>query len=193
MPDDYASQVARMRQQRRMEELDTDYRQAIVAREEALRQRQEIKREAAGVDAGDTEMQQHLKDEWHYHDAEVQHAEADLQRLSPRQAPPLSAAKQEWVRRVQPLLRKYGEAGYKALDVAHQRAIAAGHKEDSQAYVDHQRTDLEMNGHLIGVPTKPEDTQELTQWEACKASGISWAEYQKQAKIYADKKAQGEV
>jgi hypothetical protein len=187
MPDDYASQVARMRQERRQQELDTDYRQAVVARETALQERQRIEQEAAGVDAGDTETRQALTDEWYYHDAELRRAEADLQRLNPPQ-PQLSPQQQEFMRRAQPYVRKGGQQALNNIAQAHARALAVGLRENTQPYFDHIRANLELNGGA-----QPEDTQELTPLEAAKASGLSWNEYAKQAQKYQDMKRRGEI
>jgi hypothetical protein len=186
--DDYASQVARMRQQRQQEALDTDRRQAVIAYETALQERQQIEQEAAGVDAGDVETRQQLEHDWHYYDCEVERAEADLQRLNPPQPPPLSPQQQEFMRRAQPYVRKYGQQGLNNIATAHARALAVGLRENTQPYFDHIKNNLELNG-----AAKPEDLDELTPLQAAKASGLSWAEYKKQSDIYWDKKRRDEI
>jgi hypothetical protein len=106
----------------------------------------------------------------------------------PPPPPPLSAPKQEFVRRAQPYLRQYGQSAVDNMVKAHNRALAVGLREDSQEYFDHVRSNLELNGGA-----RPEDTDELTPLQAAKASGLSWAEYSKQAAIYQDKKRRGEI
>jgi hypothetical protein len=185
MADDYPSQVARMRQQKRQEEVNLEYRQALYDRDQNLRERQEIERQA--VLATDPDDHAQLTAAWHEYDAEVQRCEADLQRLNPPQ-PQLSPQQQEFMRRAQPYVRKHGQQGLNNIATAHVRALAVGLKENSPAYFDHVRNNLEINGGAT-----PEDTDELTPMQAAKASGLSWAEYQKQSQIYWDKKRRGEV
>ena len=92
------------------------------------------------------------------------------------------------MRRAQPYVRKYGQQGLNNIATAHTRALAVGLRENTQPYFDHIRTNLELNGGAT-----PEDTEELTPWQAAKASGLSWNEYQKQSQIYWDKKRRGEI
>ena len=184
-PNDYASQVAQMRAQRRQQEAQEQYQSAVYNHAEALSNRQEIEKQA--LLAVEPEDKAQLENDWHFYDQQVPETEAELQRLNPPQ-PKFSPQQAEFLRQSQPYVRKGGQQALNNIVQAHNRALAVGLRENSQPNFDHIKSNLELNGGA-----SPEDTQELTPWEAAKASGISWNEYQRQSQIYWDKKRRGEI
>jgi len=84
--DDYDRQVAALRWQKAQDDYQVDYNQAVYGRDEALRNRQEIERQAATT--SDPNERAELVDQWHYHDAEYQECNNRVKELTPQHLPP---------------------------------------------------------------------------------------------------------
>jgi hypothetical protein len=156
----YAQQVAMMRQQRAQEQYQTDYNQYLYGREEALRNRQEIERQAAV--ASDPDEREQLREQWYYHDAEFQECDAEVRKRTPRQTP-------ESVKRAnyqdQEFYRREGQNGVAAMRKAHDYLVACGRAPYAPATIEDSRTMLEMYGQdssISGLPPVRYDPNEQT-------------------------------
>src|SRR5262249_51622575 len=112
--DDYDRQVAAIRQQKIIEDAQVDYNQAVYGREEALRNRQDIERQAATT--SDPEEREQLRGDWHYYDAEVQRCEQDIRARTPQQPHP-NAVRANWEDRS--FYQREGQNGANAMNTAH--------------------------------------------------------------------------
>jgi hypothetical protein len=165
----YREQVAAFRYQKQQEDLAVDYNQAVYGREESLRNRQEIERQAA-VEI-DPDERARLKDEWHYYDAEVQRCEADIQRLAP--PPPPHPKVANLAQRNTPFFRQYGQRGAQVADVAHRYVTERmGVTPDDPRYEEMVKSWMELHAKNYNCPYDP-NSEMLTPDEAAKISGLS--------------------
>src|SRR5262245_18235010 len=146
----YQQQVAQMRQQRRQEEVNMEYRQALFDRDEALRNRQEVEKQS--VLATDPDDHAQLTQAWHYYDADVQRCEADIRRLNPPQMDQRAA---QFMQERQPFIDRYGyQRAKQAWDLAHNHLMGpgnAGWKVYSPEYFRAIDTLVEMHGPQYGL------------------------------------------
>ena len=182
----YNAQVNAMRQQKQQEEFVADYNQAVYGREESLRNRQEIERQFATTT--DPDERESLKNEWHYHDAEVQRCEQDIAAKTPPPQPDPRAV--EFFRRHAPFLEKYGQAGAANLDRAHQYLMSRGWRPHTQEYFDGIRSLMELYGGDFGTQYDPNDGKMLSATEAARVSGLSPQQYNHAVRTMA---AQGRI
>jgi hypothetical protein len=186
----YLQQVAAMRQQKRQEEWRTDFNQAIYGREEALRNRMEIERQAA-VEA-DPEVRAQLRDDWHYHDAQVQSCEAEIAKL--RGPPPPDPRAVQYLQQRKPFFDKYGQQAAQAVDLAHQhltRPGNAGWKVNSPEYFRALDTLLQMYAPNYGMRFDPNSDIMPTPNDAAEMSNLTPREYNEQVRKLQVLKASG--
>src|SRR5262245_3139108 len=187
--DTYAMQVAQMRQQRRQQELAADYNQAVYGREESLRNRQEIERQAATI--ADPNERAQLTDDWHYYDAEVQRCEADMRRLNPPQQQ-MDPRTVRFIQERKPFVERYGYAGaQQAWGLAHNhltRPGAAKWDVNSPEYFKAVDELVEMYGPQYGYRFDPSSDVQLTPNEAAEISGLSPRQYNQASQELAKQK-----
>src|SRR5262245_1128852 len=154
----YQEQVAALRRQRQQEELRADYNQHLLGREESLRNRQEIERQAA-VET-DPEEQARLRDEWHMYDQEMLRCQAEVDKYAPPPQPHPKAV--EFWHRHRPFRERYGdEVAKAAFDTAHNylmRPGNAGWKPNTPEYFNAIETLMEMNAKNYGLHFDPNET-----------------------------------
>src|SRR5262249_27257340 len=121
MADNYQQQVATMRQQKAQEDAQVDYNQFVYGREEALRNRQEIERQAALTN--DPAEREQLKQDWHYYDTEYQECENEVIKRTPQQLNP-NVARANY--QDQEFYRREGQNGAAAMTKAHNYLASTG-------------------------------------------------------------------
>jgi hypothetical protein len=143
----YHEQVAAIRQQKRQQELAADYNQALCGREESLRNRQEIERQAA-VET-DPDERARLTDAWHYYDAEVQRCEADIQRLTPPQYHPKDVS---LIQKNANYFQKHPQRGAQAAHYVTNLVQRIGITPDHPEYEDMMHRGMEFYGERFNAP-----------------------------------------
>jgi len=186
--DDYARQVAAMRQQKVMEDAQVDYNQAVYGRNEALQNRQEIERQSALTN--DPSEQEQLKHDWHYYDAEVQRCEQDIRERTPQQLPP-SIQRANY--QDQEFYKREGQNGAAAMNKAHEYLVSRGWPSYAAGTIEGARTMVQMYGgdsRISGLPPVRYDPNEqtMTRDEAARISG-----FKDYATLYQELRRQGRV
>jgi hypothetical protein len=182
--DDYYSQIAQMRAERRQREtaqevqqLQADYLENVKLRDEA----------AVRGDA----------DSFEFYDRLAEQGEMEWQEKFAPQQPQVSEAKQQWVERHKSFVDRYGQKGIAALGYAHEYATkprdptttdnlqsGMGLQEDTPEYFEAMERLLEMYGREHGLVFDPNET--LTADDVVKMSGITPREYNRAAKTMID-------
>jgi len=167
--ENYQQTIARMRQERsqrehlnRLDNIQTDYREAVRARDEAAQR-------------GD-------RDEFELHDTDCERLEQDWAYLNPPQPPPADPRLVEFGQRNNDYLNRLRarvgpERAGQFLNWLDQRLVNMGLQRNSPAYFERGRDMLELDSERVTGVAYDSKAQALTATEAAKISGLSPQQY----------------